>query len=941
LKSLIDLIQTIARQRGRGDTTPLSMLRQLDGVTGERISHLPTDTDLSQAWLALTGEPFRPHQAQALTALRRGEPVALCADSPSVAATARLLLYAALQAEPTSAALIIAPDADAAADMHTALSQVNANLPHQLRLSVALVEPRGRPNATVRVLICTSDDLHNRLLRHHDRAWSLLWPRMRLLLTPELQRYAGVAGAHLADLLLRTQRLALYHYGQAPALLATAITLDDPQPALTGLLGQPWRIVGGDDVPCESVTLTVWQHGDRLRDAADVAQAIQREGFHVHIVCRPIEKAILLPMIGDTEDITIGPHVMPAHAIIAAGYPGSYSALKRLLRSGAQALVLTLGEQPHEQLIARYTESLLQEPASVWPEPPTNAYVTAQHILCAATELPLTEAEIDTWGAQDIVTRLVAHNQLVDLPDPEVAWKPTSQAGDPYAEFSLLSSSGGAIVVRNEQGHTLDLLDPTGFERWTFPGAALPPGCGGMRVIQRDEAAGSVTVRIETNRRRTYPLRRCDVTVREERETQALFGTKRISLGRVVVEEETYGYREAIPTGAPAEVALKEPLAARWIAPACWFDLPSDLQVSGQFIGWSLAGAIDLRTLAAFTDIVPCYDPKTRRLYMIDAQPGGNGAAAWIYKRAEALLPIAYDIAYTCRNDLLLEPLARVDMDWLLALLGQRANLSAERERIANERKRSDPKQTEYIAGPPPAPRILLTPPLPDERRPVAPAPARDERAGPRRDEPARPPRAETPAPWARTPADAVPPPRRDEPARPPREEPPRRSGRDQQGGLGQSELPSFDAPPPPASRKSNHTTAPRERTHDKRNAPPNRPTPPGNATPPDDDKTPDPDALIARLRQRRQQEEARLRSLQPQQRAKSNDDTHVEPRFAAGDHIFCLPYGDGVVRSSQIENGRELLVVTFPTYGELTIDPAISLVRKTEEAKGDEDDLL
>ncbi len=65
--------------------------------------------------------------------------------------------------------------------------------------------------------------------------------------------------------------------------------------------------------------------------------------------------------------------------------------------------------------------------------------------------------------------------------------------------------------------------------------------------------------------------------------------------------------------------------------------------------------------------------------------------------------------------------------------------------------------------------------------------------------------------------------------------------------------------------------------------------------------------------------------------RAAPARETDVQPRFAAGDRIFCLPYGDGEVMDSRIEDGREVLIVRFPDYGELTIDPALSLVRKLE----------
>ena len=50
--------------------------------------------------------------------------------------------------------------------------------------------------------------------------------------------------------------------------------------------------------------------------------------------------------------------------------------------------------------------------------------------------------------------------------------------------------------------------------------------------------------------------------------------------------------------------------------------------------------------------------------------------------------------------------------------------------------------------------------------------------------------------------------------------------------------------------------------------------------------------------------------------------------RFTPGQRIFCLPYGDGDVIESFFVNGREYIRAEFPTYGELQIDPAVSLVR-------------
>jgi ATP-dependent helicase YprA (DUF1998 family) len=952
-----EIIQAIARQRGRGEAGPLIMLRQLDGAPGERISHLPVDAELAQAWVALTSEPFRPHQAQALTTLRRGEPVVLSAASNDVTMTASLLLYAVLLAEPQAVALLLVPDEPSAEAAHVHLAQLNDALPQGLRLPISWPEHERRPDHYARIVIATPTALHSRLLRHHDRAWRLFWPRLRLLLLPDLQRYTGVAGAHLTDLLLRAQRVAAAHAGsQYLSILATMTACADPAPALKALLGQSWRTIAADDGPTETTTLAVWRGGSgRLREAADLATQIRKQGYHVHITCSPLESSLLTPIVGDVAGITWGPAASSAHALIVAGYPGSLSALRRMLRSDHQAVVLVLGDTPHEQAIARQPETLLSGPPSSWPVPAPNAYVSAQHVLCAASELPLTEEEVVAWGAQDIVARLVAQGHLVDLPDPEVAWKPTRTTGDPYDEFSMLAASGGAITARNEQGQSIVMLDPTGFERWTFPGAALPPGAGGFRVLVRDEDSGSLTLRLESNGRRTYPLRRCQVAMREERETRALAGGRQIGWGRVVVDEQIYGYREASASATAADIALQPILTARWAAPACWFDVgigdrggPA-AQMLGQFAGWSLAAALPLRASASFTEVVPCYDQEARRLYLVDAQPGGSGLAAWIYAHAEELLPLAYDVALACRSDPLLEPLSRADQDWLLALLGRAAEpLPAARPRAPEPARASRPEQPmrpELIEGPPPAtPRVILTPAPPEQRAPLRPSERPDD-LGRAPERPEQRPPYSAPPPAAARPAPPS-------PGRAPKDEgrsgdqapgrrPPAGRAEPQRPPSAQRELPLDDRKPAPPQGGRAEPPA--------RSKPPARPAPPAGraeppargtaGSPPAEDAPPDPAALIARLRRQREQREKNERREQhPQRQPRRSGE--IELRFAAGDRIFCLPYGDGIVQESRAEGGREVLLVNFPNHGDLTIDPAVNFVRKQEETPED-DDLL
>lgn len=856
MQSIRDIIQAIARQRGRGENTPLIMLRVLDEAPGERISHLPVDPQLAQAWLAYSGEPFRPHQAHALAALRRGEPAALRSSSPHGIATLQLLARTTLAESSRATVIVLAFDDEHAHALGAAFDIANQSLPLHLRVTTTTTIAQ-QVDPFARIVIATPEALHGRILRYHARAWGMLWNGLSVILIPDVHRYTGVAGAHLSDLLMRAHRVATAH-GAVPGFLASLINLLDPAPALTALLGKSWRVIDADDGPRTATVVALWQGGSAwLRETVELVTVLRRQSYRVHVLCDALERSVLAPAIGDAGDVTVGTEVEPAQVLVCAGFPGSISAFRRLLAYGCQAVIVVIGERPQEQALVRQVSMMLEGPLTIWPAPPANAYVLAQHVVCAASELPLSAADVDAWGCAEVVQRMAANRQLVELPDDEPVWIPSGDA-DPYAEFSILAASGGAITARSEQPRIRERLDPTLFERWAFAGAALPPGVGGLRVVLRDEEEGSISLRLETSGRRTYPLRRGNVSIRDVYDERGLFRDRRVAWGRVVVQETIYGWREATPGASPADIALNTPLESRWVAPACWFELPVALQVQGQFIGWCLTAAVTLRALASFTDLVPLYDHERRRLFFVDAQPGGNGLAQWLYQYAEEVLPIAYDVALACRSDPLLEPLSRVDQDWLLALLGRAPPEPA---------RRSEP--------------AAQSPPLasPDEHR--------------------------QPTAAAGSPVTAP---------------PPRRERRE-------SRIPA--APPPVDETRSSAATR----------APAQPPLPPDRQGTPDmqpqatssEGAPANAAALIERLRRQREQRE---RSKNREIHTHPASETDIEPRFTSGDRIFCLPYGDGEVLESRIEAGREVLVVRFPDYGELTIDPALSLVRKLDASQ-------
>ncbi|NJN66107.1 MAG: hypothetical protein HC884_05020, partial [Chloroflexaceae bacterium] len=130
--------------------------------------------------------------------------------------------------------------------------------------------------------------------------------------------------------------------------------------------------------------------------------------------------------------------------------------------------------------------------------------------------------------------------------------------------------------------------------------------------------------------------------------------------------------------------------------------------------------------------------------------------------------------------------------------------------------------------------------------------------------------------------------------------------------------------------------TGPPQAREQERSPPQRKPEP----APVEPELRPDASAILERLqRQRQQQQEAtgpasKQDSNSSLRRTEEREPFPVQPQFQAGDHIFCRPYGNGVVRTSRVENGHELLEVEFPEYGRLEINPSVSLVRRIEKGE-------
>ncbi|HEY0606757.1 MAG TPA: hypothetical protein VGD58_27815 [Herpetosiphonaceae bacterium] len=119
----------------------------------------------------------------------------------------------------------------------------------------------------------------------------------------------------------------------------------------------------------------------------------------------------------------------------------------------------------------------------------------------------------------------------------------------------------------------------------------------------------------------------------------------------------------------------------------------------------------------------------------------------------------------------------------------------------------------------------------------------------------------------------------------------------------------------------------------------PRRPTPPVPQKPAAPEPEADVNAMIARMRRLREEREASQRPATTPRTQRPAPTEPVELRFHIGERVQCLPYGVGTVRASSIVDGREQVLIDFPEYGEIEVDPALNLIRQLGSSAAAEQD--
>jgi DEAD/DEAH box helicase domain-containing protein len=679
----------------------------------------PELPELLVSRLGLLGiEGLYPHQRRAFDLLSEGRNVVVSTGTASGKTLVYNLAFAeAAVRDEKRTALYLFPTKALARDQ---LRQVRDLRLPQVRAAVydgdtpQAERPLIRRNAN---LVMTNPDmLHASILPGHPQ-WGDFLLRLALVVVDEAHVARGVFGSHVAMVLRRLRRL-VDHYGGRPRFALSSATIGNPVELAERLVGLPFEAVTEDHSPHgqklfvlwnpplvdeelglrrSAMSETSWLFRElvereirtiafcRTRRAAElVAEFARRElpaALRARVKAyragylpeerRALERALAageLLGVAATNALELGIDIGALDASLMAGYPGTRASMwQQAGRAGRRAesalAVLVAQDDPLDQYLVNHPEDLFAKPPEAAVVDPTNPYVLAPHLACAAREQPLPVSELDTFGpgakeaAADLTQRgsLVERRGLLHFRGRE----------SPHRSIDIRSASGSLIaIVDEETGALLGTVDEARSHYHVHPGAVYLHQGEQFEVSRLDLGAKVALVR---RSEADFYTRARDVTDVDVIRTieDGMVEAVPAAFAEVRVTRQVVAYqRTSTLTGDTLDLVELDLPPQILTTKALWWLLPPNLLSRAAITPAVLPGAlhaaehaaIGLLPLVATCDrwdvggLSTPFHPDTggATIFIYDGYPGGAGIAERGYRSGRRLLEATLETVRQC-----------------------------------------------------------------------------------------------------------------------------------------------------------------------------------------------------------------------------------------------------------------------------------------------------
>jgi DEAD/DEAH box helicase domain-containing protein len=664
------------------------------------------------------------HQVSAAQLAWSGRSVVIATGTASGKSLAYLLptLTTALRGEGTT--LYLAPTKALAGDQLRAIDELGLSA---LRVSTydgdTPFEERDWARRHADVVLTNPDMIHHALLPGHAR-WSSYFKRLRYIVIDECHGYRGVFGSHVAQIVRRLRRVAA-HYGADPVFILASATVADPGLTARQLLAVNVAEVVDDASPRGAIDIALWEppmvegfgeddapaRRTATAEAASLLADLVADGVRTlafvrsrrgaesvalgarralqesvpelagHIAAyragylpedrRALERALhrgdILGM-ASTNALELGVDVSGLDAVLITGWPGTRASLwqqaGRAGRAGGDALAIFIArDDPLDTYLVHHPAAIFGQPIEAAVLDPDNPHVVRPHLAAAAAELPITEAEVASFGpaAPAALDDLVAAGLLRRR---STGWFWTSR--DRASLLADLRGTGGAPfrICEAGTGRLIGTVDAGAAHSTVHTGAVyLHQGeTYVVRQLDLDDSIALVdpdTPDWFTSARDLTDIRVVEVAASTPHDAVSLH------LGTVDVSQQVVSFlRRRLGSG---EVLDESPLdlpTRQLRTTAAWWTVTDELLDRARIDAASLPGAahaaehasIGLLPLVATCDrwdvggVSTALHPDTGlpTVFVYDGHAGGAGFAERAYHRAERWLTATRDAIAAC-----------------------------------------------------------------------------------------------------------------------------------------------------------------------------------------------------------------------------------------------------------------------------------------------------
>jgi len=570
------------------------------------------------------------HQAEAWEAAARGEHVVVTTGTASGKTLAfNLPVLDSLARDAKRRALYLYPTKALAQDQLRALGAFALpRLRPEIYDGDTPSEARWRIRRWANVVLTNPDMLHVGVLPHHDR-WADVLHNLRWVIVDEAHVYRGVFGSHVGNVLRRLRRLARV-YGAEPQFVFASATIANPGELARALAGVGATVVRDDAAPRAERTVVLWNPplldpelgrrasalGEASRLMADLvtrgrrticfaksrkaAELIHRltvervdaetgrrlapyRAGYTPAQRREIERRLVegeLLGVSATDALELGIDIGSLDAAISVGFPGTVASLRqqwgRAGRRGHGLALLVASEDALDQYFMREPEALLSRTVEAARSDHANPRVLDGHVLSAAYEAPLDDADRATLGDEALARAAV----LPELAHTPAGWVWTGR-DYPAGRIPLRSASADAFgVVDATTGETLGLVERERAYSTVHEGAIYLHLGERYLVRELDHEARAAVVAPFEGDWYTQAKKETTTAIEEAFLTERRLGLE-LSFGRVSVTEQVVGYqKKSIRDQATLELVALDLPETTFETEAVWF-LPEPSQLAG------------------------------------------------------------------------------------------------------------------------------------------------------------------------------------------------------------------------------------------------------------------------------------------------------------------------------------------------------------------------